>query len=388
MPSPAWRCSRTATAPSRLRCWWPWSVTAPLWQLGRAHGQPACRPLARRQKAACCGPLRLPWRFTPSGSSSTGSLCRFVLLLITYGAGTRVALARSSLGCTGSTSSASSRAANLRCYQIMRIGEPYSLALLHAGAVPEAHPQPWLRNELPVSRASCCKDKQLAKSLRAARIRHAPRLCLWCAQCSLVPSCHCRQGCTLDFFHDMLPPCSHSAMHSTQFPDSSPCGLHVVSHAVIMKPTMICSCDCLRRWPAVGIQCGGVAGLPVPVHIFLGAASLAGEQRMPTNLCCVMPCTGFEVTQSGPDDTHANRQGGCGLWSQAPCDVQVIKIAVPIFNGAKYQCERLPRAAVALALKQYQDHHEAAAAAEVFSLSADARADAPRLKAAPAGVLH
>ena len=58
--------------------------------------------------------------------------------------------------------------------------------------------------------------------------------------------------------------------------------------------------------------------------------------------------------------------------------LQVIKIAVPVFNGAKYQCERLPRAAVALALKQYQDHHETKAAAYVFSISADARADAPR----------
>ncbi len=58
--------------------------------------------------------------------------------------------------------------------------------------------------------------------------------------------------------------------------------------------------------------------------------------------------------------------------------LQVVKIAVPVFNGAKYQCERHPRAAVALALKQYQDHREAEAAAHMFVMSADARADAPR----------
>jgi hypothetical protein len=55
--------------------------------------------------------------------------------------------------------------------------------------------------------------------------------------------------------------------------------------------------------------------------------------------------------------------------------LQVIKIAVPIYCGAKHQCERLPRAAVALAIKQYQEQAAAAeAAAQVFAISADARA--------------
>ena len=54
--------------------------------------------------------------------------------------------------------------------------------------------------------------------------------------------------------------------------------------------------------------------------------------------------------------------------------LQVVKIAVPIYCGAKHQCERLPRAAVALAIKQYQEQAAAAEAAHVFAISVDARA--------------
>ena len=56
--------------------------------------------------------------------------------------------------------------------------------------------------------------------------------------------------------------------------------------------------------------------------------------------------------------------------------LQVVKIAVPVYCGAKHQCERMPRAAVALAIKQYQEQAATAeAAAQVFAISADARAD-------------
>lgn len=46
---------------------------------------------------------------------------------------------------------------------------------------------------------------------------------------------------------------------------------------------------------------------------------------------------------------------------------QVLKVAVPIYCGAKYYCEKMPRAAVAVAIKQYQ-----AAAEEGYQISVDA----------------
>ena len=46
---------------------------------------------------------------------------------------------------------------------------------------------------------------------------------------------------------------------------------------------------------------------------------------------------------------------------------QVLKIAVPIYCGAKHQCEKVPRAAVSAALKQY-----CAAAEEGYQISVDA----------------
>ena len=46
---------------------------------------------------------------------------------------------------------------------------------------------------------------------------------------------------------------------------------------------------------------------------------------------------------------------------------QVLKIAVPVYCGAKYYCEKMPRAAVAVAIKQYQ-----AAAEEGYHISVDA----------------
>ena len=46
---------------------------------------------------------------------------------------------------------------------------------------------------------------------------------------------------------------------------------------------------------------------------------------------------------------------------------QVLKVAVPVYCGAKYYCEKMPRAAVAAAIKQYQ-----AAAEEGYQISVDA----------------
>ena len=57
---------------------------------------------------------------------------------------------------------------------------------------------------------------------------------------------------------------------------------------------------------------------------------------------------------------------------------------MPVYCGAKYQCERLPRAAVALAIKQYQEQEAAEAAARVFSISADARGESNGAKRASA----
>ena len=46
---------------------------------------------------------------------------------------------------------------------------------------------------------------------------------------------------------------------------------------------------------------------------------------------------------------------------------QLLKVAVPVYCGAKYYCEKMPRTAVAAAMKLYQ-----AAADEGYHISVDA----------------
>ena len=135
-----------------------------------------------------------------------------------------------------------------------------------AGVVPTTHPQPWLRYVLPLPGAARGEVQQLAQPLCATRLRDAPCLRIWCAGFSPEP-------------HVGLSVHVNAAQaHLIGVRLTVLLWAYELSHELSTLCSRLCRCS------AAGVQCGGAARVPVPLHLLLDLVGLAGARAQLTRL--------------------------------------------------------------------------------------------------------